>query len=279
MKYLFYSLVIVFLSCGTTKNTTKPQLPTENSGYLFQFEHMPNTSFRAASHIVMKNETIVEGVGGGEPVVNQMTTSMVITSKLGNETAGIIPLQIHYDEHSTTSDPLPASTMALPDFTDVVAHGHIKDNEVNIDSLTNVDAAFSEQLKQGLVAAFKNTSIDFPDEKMMINDSFVVHTPLEIPLPEGSSNDVYLTTTYTLVSVSDGIASFDIRHSAEGNISMAGFKLPIKSNGTGIMHYDMKSNYVTKSHTEDLTTSSMDMNGIKMETKIKTSSKIEITKL
>lgn len=279
MRVFLLLIVTTLLACNTTKKVANVSPPKTNEGYLFEFTHKPSTVLKSETKITMINETIFEGLGENAPMVNEMTTIMSTTTKYSEFVDGQIPVTITYDEFELITDPMPGNQFDMPDFTNVNVYGFVKNNKISLDSVTNVEEPFKTQLKQGLLSAFKNSTIDFPDKKIMIADSFTTHQPLDIPLPEGSTNDVILTTTYILSEVKGQDAFFNLSYSASGNISVSGIKAPIESLGTGTMIYIMDEGYVRSNVVEDVSHTSMEMNGMKMKTKIKTSTKVKNTKL
>lgn len=279
MKAFSLLLSLIIISCGTTKTVQKTTPPATDNGYSFAFKYKANTDLRTHIEMVMKNETTIEGMGDSTTMVNSVKTNMITRTNFGEETSGTIPLVIVYEDYKLISEPLPAKDLDIPDYTNVVVYGTVINNKITLDSLSNIEPPYDEPLKQGLLSGFKNSAVDFPDRKLVINDSFTLYQPLDIPLPEGSTNDVILTITYILSEITGHDALFDISYSADGNISAGGIKAPIQSVGTGSMTYDMKEGYVRTNTVDDLSISSMEMNGLKIKTKINTTSKIENTKL
>lgn len=83
------------------------------------------------------------------------------------------------------------------------------------DHLPEFDSIVSEGLeekdKTTLLQSLENTFIQlsFPEKTLKIGEQFTIENPSSIPM-EGSTVDMEVTTTYKLISVTDGIAQFDI---------------------------------------------------------------------
>lgn len=68
-----------------------------------------------------------------------------------------------------------------------------------------------EKYKITLIQTLQNTfsQLSFPEKKLKIGEQFSIEHPLSIPM-EGSTVEMVVTTTYKLISISNGIASFNI---------------------------------------------------------------------
>ena len=106
-------------------------------------------------------------------------------------------------------------------------------NSIVSDGLDEKDKA---TLLQSLQSTF--TQLSFPGRKVKIGEKFSIENPSSIPM-EGSTVDVVITTNYQLISISEGIAQFDISQQYTLNPKLMDNSLKGSVTGKGHLVYDI----------------------------------------
>ncbi len=90
--------------------------------------------------------------------------------------------------------------------------------------------------------------IKFPDHPMKVGESFTQGLPFNMPITD-SKLKIDAKTVYTLTSIADGFAYFDLKPSIDVSIPIKGNTLTITGGGSGKMVYSIKDNFATESTT------------------------------
>jgi hypothetical protein len=101
--------------------------------------------------------------------------------------------------------------------------------------LEGLDKKYEKALLQSLQKVF--TQFAFPKEKMNIGEQFSVENTLSMPM-EGSMIEMVVTNNYKLISITDGIASFDISQTYSMVPTMMNNSFKGTGAGKGQMRYD-----------------------------------------
>jgi hypothetical protein len=149
----------------------------------------------------------------------------------------------------------------LPEFNSIVADGlDEKDNTTLLQSLQNTF-----------------TQLSFPERKVKIGEQFTIENPSTIPM-EGSTVDVVVKTNYKLISISEGIANFDISQQYTLNPRLMDNSLKGSVSSKGHLVYDI-AHTIVLNYTLD-TDMEITKNLDSFEFELKTKSGIvQITKL
>lgn len=98
-------------------------------------------------------------------------------------------------------------------------------------------------LLQSLQSTF--TQLSFPEKKLKIGEQFTIENPSTLPM-EGSTVEVVVTTNYKLISISEGIAQFDISQQYTLNPKLMDNSLTGSVTGKGHLAYDIDHTIVLK---------------------------------
>ena len=117
----------------------------------------------------------------------------------------------------------------------------------------------SESSKQSFMRSIQSTfvQINFPERKLKPGDTFIQQNPLSIPVA-GEKVEILITTTYTLVSVENNVAVFDLSQVHTMESEETKFKISASGTGSGTIKFDVKNHYFLDYDTEVEMTMSMD---------------------
>ncbi len=122
--------------------------------------------------------------------------------------------------------------------------GAIFKGQCKADSLPTFDSMVSDGLdfnyKMALVELAQNTfsQLTFPEKKLKIGEQFSVEHPLSMPM-EGSTIEMVVTTNYKLISISEGIAAFDISQTYTMTPALMDNSFKGSASGKGHLLYDI----------------------------------------
>jgi len=123
------------------------------------------------------------------------------------------------------------------------------------DHLPVFDAVVSDGLdekhKVALLQSLQNTftQLFFPEKKLKIGEQFTIENPSSIPM-EGSTVDLEVATNYQLISITEGIAHFDISQKYTMNPKLKDNSFKGSVTGKGHLVYDI-ANTVVLNYTLD----------------------------
>ena len=115
-----------------------------------------------------------------------------------------------------------------------------------------VDQVVSDQLnektKESIKYALENAKpdIDFPKKPLKIGDSFEHSMPMTIPINGANPVKIDLIKIFTLKSVKDNIAVFDLKEKIQLNTEIEQTNVEGKGDGSGIVEFNIKENQIIK---------------------------------
>lgn len=115
----------------------------------------------------------------------------------------------------------------IPEFDFVVMDGLDKKNKKTL--IQSVQKTF--------------TQFAFPKEKLKIGEQFTIENTLSMPM-EGSMIEMAVTNNYKLISITEGIASFDISQTYSMVPTMMNNSFKGTGNGKGQMRYDFANTMI-----------------------------------
>ena len=103
-----------------------------------------------------------------------------------------------------------------------------------------VSDGLDEKQKMALLQSLQNTftQLSFPEKKVKIGEQFTIENPYSLPM-EGSTIEMEVTTNYKLISISEGIANFDITQKYTMNPKIMDNSFKGSVSGKGHLVYDM----------------------------------------
>ncbi len=222
----------------------------------FKIQYKPETTY---SQIIEQISDSEMKYSGSEEFLQMITKSGIknpisinqkfkieSVCKTGKMSDGVnFPLTIELTK-ITTSD----GVKPMPDGIIFSGHGSI-DKMLTIDSI--VSDKLDEELKKKLLQSMQNiyAQLSFPEKKIKTGESFTIETPLSIPVGK-EKIDMNLTNNYTLLSVVDGIADFDVSQlcTMKMKSTVEEYALNAKGSGKGKLLYDVANNCVLKMQTD-----------------------------
>ena len=115
-----------------------------------------------------------------------------------------------------------------------------------------VDQVVSDQInkktKESIKYALENVKpdIDFPKKSLKIGDSFEHKMPMTIPVEGTTPVKIDLIKIFTLKSVNDNIAVFNLKEKIQLNTEIEQTNVEGKGDGSGIVEFDIKENQIIK---------------------------------
>ena len=103
-----------------------------------------------------------------------------------------------------------------------------------------VSDGLDEKHKLALLQSLQNTftQLSFPEKIVKIGEQFTIENPSSIPM-EGSTVDMEVTTNYQLISITEGIAHFDISQKYTMNPKLKDNSFKGSVTGNGHLVYDI----------------------------------------
>lgn len=241
MKKLTLLLFLIAIQLGVAQ--TKDELQ-------FKTQYNPETKYDQTidqtSHYELKYSGTPEFIhklkdkGIQNPTISDnhsLIESVFKTGKLTNNS--YFPLTIEFLK-TTSSD----NKIIIPDGTIIYGKGTIG-NMPTLDSI--VSKGLTEELKktmlQGIQATF--AQLNFPERTVKVGDSFSIDSPLSIPIA-GTNLDMTITTNYTLLSIKNDIADFDISQVYKMKTTITKYDMNGTGSGIGKLLYDIKNNFNLK---------------------------------
>ncbi len=172
----------------------------------------------------------------------QSTTSTIESKVITGNTGagGRFPLQIKFGK--ITSD------AGVEDMLkDAIIYGQCETGKMpELDSIV-AGAGMDDNTKATMLNSMKTmlTQLNFSERVLKPGESFSTESPISIPFA-GSSLDMTIKTTYKLVTITDGIAVFNIVQTYTMKVNIADGKLKGSGSGTGQLQYDIASGFYTK---------------------------------
>lgn len=198
-----------------------------------------------------------KGVDNPNIVKQKITTELsILTGKLKKD--GRFPIVMEYVNTDIGND-----EKLVPDGTKIYG-STILDSMPILDSISSI--GLTEEFKNTLLKTMQSTfsQIEFPNKNLKIGETFEQKTPLSIPVADVSI-EMVINSTYKLVSISNGIATFDIIQEYVVTSTITKYQFKIEGNGKGVINYDIDKNYFTVYKTEMLMKMNVDLDSFSMD--------------
>jgi hypothetical protein len=216
----------------------------------FKIEYKPltkyNTSLSQNTETTLTyhgSEDFLENLksrGVSNPTITNSALTMESTINTGKLTdGGYFPIIMKINK-STKSE----GKTGIPDGT--IVYG--KDSIGRVPILDSVVAdSMTEDVKKVFLQTMQSafTQISFPEKTLKTGEDFTAETPLSLPIA-GHTLDMSIKTKYKLVSIADGIASFDIDQTYTMSTTITDKKASATGDGKGQLLYDIKNNFYKK---------------------------------
>jgi len=251
MKKLLY-LPLVFLAL---------QLQAQQN-VVFKIKYLPNHVYAGAitmgfdikANLSGDTATLKKMAAQGitQPLALSMNMKMEGATKTDAPgTNGNFPIKIGYKFDNLS---LELNGNAVPMPTDklgegVNIYGHVSaDGKISADSIGGKKIADTSDEKVAKLMNAIQKQINFPPHPMKIGETFTQDMPLNIPMA-GNNININSKVVYTLVSIADGNANFDVQQSMDMSVPIAGASINLKGTGAGKLVYSIKDSFATDYNT------------------------------
>ena len=243
-KYVY--LILVFF--GFSANAQK--------GFIFKLKYLPNHQYDINYKFKVEGDI---NILGDDQIINQLKNQgmslplklvmgMVMNANVNTGKYTIdkkFPLKLEVSQGdldfniSGKKIPLPNNTSLK---STIIGYGDSY-GKIFLDSLTTSGKKDTSKENINKVINTLQNNIIFPKEPMQIGDSFMQEIPFSLPI--GNNTNATLKTIYTLVSVVDGKAIFDVTQNIQTHIIMQNSDIGLTGLGNGKMTFDIKNTFLT----------------------------------
>jgi len=230
---------------------------------LFKIKFLPNHTYHISSSLsgtintdLSANKEIVAKLsqqGFTQPLVASISYSNNSIATTGGRIAdNSFPITIVKGEtpqfnFKINDKPLP---IPAPKQADSKFYGHIgSDGKLNLDSLAGKKLDDSATVKIKKTINNLMGAINFPDHKLKVGETFVQNVPFNMPMG-GSGMAMDIKITYKLVSISNGLAYFDLDQAIDMKLNVKGVNASVTGHGAGKMIYDIGNSYTQSSKSD-----------------------------
>lgn len=211
-------------------------------GFTFRVQYKPETTYtqtlEQSSHSDIKysgsNEILqlLKNKGVQNPTVTDRISTTESVVKTGKVTDGDqYPLTIEFVK-STSSD----GKNIIPNGTVIYGRGTTRAMPT-LDSIAS--SGLTDDYKKTLLQMMRSTfsQLSFPEKKVKVGESFSIESPLTFPVA-GVTIEMTITTTYTLLSITNGIADIDVTQDYKMKTIVSKYTVSASGSGKGKMLYD-----------------------------------------
>lgn len=219
----------------------------------FKQQYAPETTYSQTAEQTTQSEVTYRGPkaflkslqenGVKNPTITSVESTIETVLKNGKVTDGTtfpVTMEIVKATYSDGSNPIPDGML-------IYGHGTTETMPI-LDSI--VWDGISEELKKILLTTMQRTfeQLNVPEREVTVGESFSVETPLAIPIAD-ETLEMLLTTNYTLVSIANGLANFDVTQEYSMKVNVSGLPFSGTGSGKGKMVYDVANYFTLKSQT------------------------------
>lgn len=221
----------------------------------FKIGYKPSTTYKLATE--QKSKTSVSYGADMEPMDQEATTKVFNTVKIGKLTGTTMPLvmTMEADKESDAAAVMPQGA---------TVYGNVKqDNSVQFDSINA--PGMPEQTKNVIMTMMKSMATQYvvPERTVKVGETFVVDTPVEVPM--GPINMLMNTkTTYKLVKVEGKKAYLDLNMIIDISANAGGQEMKGSGTGSGSIIYDTDKNFFIQQTTKSNSKINFEAQGMKM---------------
>jgi len=225
-------------------------------GTVFKIKYLPNKEYTAAVTIKLNGHFSLSGdeqamqklksQGINSPVDVIYNIKMIGYDTTGtSEAHAIFPLVMKW-QTSDVSENINGNEVSLPQLRKTFTiYNHIMpDGKVVADSaVEEKKQATSKMVLFKSDNAFQN-QVKFPNKQLKLGDTFTQDLSIEIPL--GATNiPANAKTTYTLISIADGYAYFDIAQNIDVTTPVKQGEPKVTGTGSGNVVYSISDSLIT----------------------------------
>lgn len=252
MKKLIEILFILALfSCTSRQKEDSLTFKVNYNPETSYSQKIEQTSYSEITYIGSNDflQTLKEN-GVANPTVTNIGYNVETILNTGKATDGThFPLIMEIVK-TTNSD----GTKALPDGMLISGHSSVGKLPI-LDSV--ISGGVSNQIKNTLLdaAQYIFKQLDVPERKIKIGESFSVKLPYSVSIAT-ETIEMFITTNYTLLSIIDGIANFDVYQEYSMKADSNEYAINAIGTGEGKMLYDVENHFPLRNETH----TEMDLN-------------------
>jgi len=243
-KLFSFFILIVLLSCENPKS--KPA----SDGLLLRVQYQPETKYLIST--IRGTETTIY-YSGQEIAMQKLKSMNVQNPTIRNARTKTETLLL--TEKKLTGNKLPVSLKYLKT-TDLNGNTEIPDGTMVFGEILNdqppvfiaVASNIFNRDQQKQLLEIVNSSFDqfkFPEKKLKRGEEFSIDNPVTMPM-EGSVINTIITTTYRLISITNGIAEFDIIQSYAMTPQLMDNSFIGSGFGKGNLSFDIENRLISK---------------------------------
>ena len=171
---------------------------------------------------------------------NSSTKMTRITTTKGLSNNGNFPATIEYGKIISTSN----GNETTNPVSGTIVKGIYADNKFKVEEV--ISDKLNKKTKDGIKYALENVKpdIDFPNEPLRIGDSFEHKMPMTIPVDGANPVKLDIVKIFTLKSVKENIAIFDLKEDIKLNMEIEQTNVVAKGNGNGVVKFDIIENQI-----------------------------------
>jgi hypothetical protein len=241
MKITFaITLLITLFSCST---------PPKPEGVILKVQYQPEKTYHIST--IRGTETVI--TYSGQDIAMRKLKSMRVKnptiSKIRNKTDAELVTGKSSADSSFQANLTYKKIMSL-DGKNEIPEGTVVQGEIKGEELPAFNKVVSNTLsidqRIQLLQTVQNTfeQFKFPEQRLKIGDQFSVDRPMEMAM-ENSSIDIVVTTTYTLLSIKNNIAQFELSQSYLMTPKTMDNSFTGTGSGNGQLSYDIVNFLIT----------------------------------
>jgi hypothetical protein len=219
---------------------------------LFKMKYLPQHTY----NILISMKANINGdLSGNQQVLDKLqeqgiTMPAVIImagNTIGVTKTGVLAADNSFPMMTTFHEEHPSITVngkdapiPIPQKPAVTIYAHVlPDGKIKGDSVTGKKNDTSGKIATKMFNSFQK-HLKFPDYPLHVGDSFTQDLPFNMPM---NMSNVNSKAVYTLVSIADGKAYFDMTQTIDMKVDVKQTQLTIAGSGTGKMIFDIKDSF------------------------------------
>lgn len=278
MKQLIILLLITIAFSSQAQKTVK-----------FAVILKPEKTYRTVVTTDMSSELNFEG---NQEMVDQMKANGItlpvimtgrteygaVTTTSAKLKDGRLPVKIHYATVAGTTIVNGKEMQTQPNpLEDLTLLGHYDTkNLLKIDSIAG--SSFNAQMEQMIISMVEKFQalVVFPEKPLKVGDTFEQKVPMDLPMA-GVTIKININILYTLKSIDNGFARFDVEQTLSLATNMPDAKMDLSGGGKGTVDFDV-NNTIMSAFTTDMDLKlKMVVKEMTVDSSVKTSTKQVMT--
>lgn len=233
----------------------------------FTIKYLPNHEYTLSQTVTSENnlnyiasDELLEELksnGINNPTVTKETSLLKNSFKTGSLVGNTFPITIDLLESNN-----PVLTKGTKFFGNSVAD-KIKIDSISSNSITKDQKAMLISVMESIL-----NQIEYPDKKLKVGEGFTQSIPMNIPIANVNL-EMTINSTYTLKSISNGIAFFDLGQVYTLKTEVEGSEIKFNGAGTGSINYDIEKQFFSKYYVTMEMDFKMDLEPFSIEIKSK----------